>query len=1171
MALSTYNESHRPIRTPEAWVERRLEETSPELSSEVLAQAEEELAALPTPDAICLTKGIDISYYPNGLAGIANKAGASETSILDSVVADLSNGVAVQLTSWTTKDGQNKVCLLGVRWRVVIRPQTAEQSHRTVSVLESLQQQNVPTRRPAFRPQWVRFHPIWDEVYCNAEDLNAAYQACLKELREADDKNRQFESMRARRKNALRQVRRELGEGTPDAVVQNRSLLHAIVRKQYSALRVMMDLLRLRSDCEKHSFQAVVTASSTEENRSNDDEGEGKTDSPNLCIQASSQATRDALEEGSLIEIRRANQERPVRARVLSLASQSGIVLAEVDLSADEFQNGTDVQIEVVSRFGLWAHQRAVQDFLGEQVQGYWPDLATALCRPADLTIPPTPPTPNYFCDLEDAGPPLNDRQRAAVAGALATPHVFCIQGPPGTGKTTVICELVQQLIARGERILLAAPTHVAVDEVLRRIGTRESVRALRLSWDDARIAENVRRFAPSRIFEPFLERAQQRDSGSADRWQHEQEDIQAAMQVLEKLQQCQSETADAAQERVSADHRKQKAKSQLASEGPSLQETQNRLAGEIQTTETAIDRLRRELDEVKATLEVESRKAGWGSHVLSWFNFGALGQIRRRRNNVSRQLQRQEGRLGTLRRQEATAKERFKAIGEEASAATRSLAGATKRLKNSVSFENEAEEACSEHAMLRDRELEPESVAGHLAELATRRLRLDQYRLLRRRFDEIVVEVTDGGEDLENLRRDLLAVTNLFCCTTTGIAGSQELKGVLVDTLIIDEASRVTDSEFLIGAVRAKRWILVGDEQQLPPYVEQNDEHFIHALSALDQSERRDVPLDAAVDELGDLWEEDEELHRFRRQSVAEVATVLRDTSQWTNMYREAFREGINYLGREVENPTRELLRAMRENMVRSLFERMVVSCPDSLRLRLVEQRRMIEPLARIVSEPIYGGDYCTPSETVMSQCGLSPLSTPTFPTPVTFLDTSALGIKARDESIRNGFVNRTEARWVVEACEVLDRELGQAGAGIVTVSILAFYKAQARLIREQLLGHRPGRSRFRCLRFLVIDAIDRIQGQESDVVFLSFCRTAGKAVSPRFGQWLQDLRRVNVACTRARRALILVGQKELLGKLCSSDRAIQFYRHLNSLFETHPETMRVVRQFGGAGTWRT
>lgn len=78
-----------------------------------------------------------------------------------------------------------------------------------------------------------------------------------------------------------------------------------------------------------------------------------------------------------------------------------------------------------------------------------------------------------------------NARQHDAVAMALGSPDVSLVHGPPGTGKTTVICELIRQLIRAGKRVLLVAPTHVALDNVLERIGDRPGVVALRLGHRD--------------------------------------------------------------------------------------------------------------------------------------------------------------------------------------------------------------------------------------------------------------------------------------------------------------------------------------------------------------------------------------------------------------------------------------------------------------------------------------------------------------------------------------------------------------------------------------------------------------------------------------------------------------------------------------------------------------
>ncbi len=64
----------------------------------------------------------------------------------------------------------------------------------------------------------------------------------------------------------------------------------------------------------------------------------------------------------------------------------------------------------------------------------------------------------------------LNDEQALAVHSGVHATEPVLIQGPPGTGKTTVVAEIVSQLAAAGARVLVAAGTHAAVDNVLTRI-----------------------------------------------------------------------------------------------------------------------------------------------------------------------------------------------------------------------------------------------------------------------------------------------------------------------------------------------------------------------------------------------------------------------------------------------------------------------------------------------------------------------------------------------------------------------------------------------------------------------------------------------------------------------------------------------------------------------------
>lgn len=71
------------------------------------------------------------------------------------------------------------------------------------------------------------------------------------------------------------------------------------------------------------------------------------------------------------------------------------------------------------------------------------------------------------------ANAPLRDgttEQREFVLRALGTPDFAVLEGPPGSGKTTAICELIVQLTRARKRVLLVASTHVAVDNVLERL-----------------------------------------------------------------------------------------------------------------------------------------------------------------------------------------------------------------------------------------------------------------------------------------------------------------------------------------------------------------------------------------------------------------------------------------------------------------------------------------------------------------------------------------------------------------------------------------------------------------------------------------------------------------------------------------------------------------------------
>jgi hypothetical protein len=71
---------------------------------------------------------------------------------------------------------------------------------------------------------------------------------------------------------------------------------------------------------------------------------------------------------------------------------------------------------------------------------------------------------------LTDVSRSGTDEQRSFVQKALGSHDFAFLEGPPGSGKTTAICEIVQQLVEMGRRVLLCASTHVAIDNVLERL-----------------------------------------------------------------------------------------------------------------------------------------------------------------------------------------------------------------------------------------------------------------------------------------------------------------------------------------------------------------------------------------------------------------------------------------------------------------------------------------------------------------------------------------------------------------------------------------------------------------------------------------------------------------------------------------------------------------------------
>lgn len=132
--------------------------------------------------------------------------------------------------------------------------------------------------------------------------------------------------------------------------------------------------------------------------------------------------------------------------------------------------------------------ERAINQIQDGDIQ--LPQLKALLDDPSKTQIP-------MPIAIQTVLPDLDDDKRQAVEAAIGSSEILLVIGPPGTGKTQFIAELVLQELKRKPttRILIAAQTHIAVDNALKRVRTADgALKCIRIGTvGDDRISEASR------------------------------------------------------------------------------------------------------------------------------------------------------------------------------------------------------------------------------------------------------------------------------------------------------------------------------------------------------------------------------------------------------------------------------------------------------------------------------------------------------------------------------------------------------------------------------------------------------------------------------------------------------------------------------------------------------
>lgn len=214
---------------------------------------------------------------------------------------------------------------------------------------------------------------------------------------------------------------------------------------------------------------------------------------------------------------------------------------------------------------------------------------------------------------------------------------------------------------------------------------------------------------------------------------------------------------------------------------------------------------------------------------------------------------------------------------------------------------------------------------------------------------------------------------------------------------------------------------------------------------------------------------------------------------------------------------PTVKCIEAARNGLDKTLMEKIVQTKPTAVSLLKV-QYRMHEDIMRFPSEWFYNHELEAAPE--VRHRGILD-----FDTPMTWIDTSDMDFHEEFVGESFGRINKPEADLLLQELEAYIKRIGESRVldERIDFGLISPYKAQVQYLR----GRIKSSSFFRPFRSMItVNTVDGFQGQERDVVFISLVR------ANEDGQigFLSDLRRMNVAITRARMKLVILGDADTM-----------------------------------------
>lgn len=696
------------------------------------------------------------------------------------------------------------------------------------------------------------------------------------------------------------------------------------------------------------------------------------------------------------------------------------------------------------------------------------------------------------------------ERQREAVEYGSSKAPLFLLKGPPGTGKTTIIVEIIRQAAHKGQRVLLTSQTHQAVENVLEKLhgliesGEDKFIRMVHYTAQEGKSSELARRYSDG--------------SGTAE--------IKTMREYVAGRLAKNDRLISAVYSPLAKDALKK-----LCDEGVACAE---RIERAQDARKTDLEEFDRELAASMAKIDEET------ASLLEVLDSSIGDEIRRNQENLER-IER-----AIAKADEAVLKS--KTIVSEKQKRVRSLSGNTVRSKIlgalsvfSDNFDIEAVRSQLVEAREKYREAmcrrgtlsneiggirktigERQSVYNqgkNAIEGAASNRRTENSAAAERRRIQKVAEHNQAIDSACGSYLQQIEDLNRFLGNDAGLsAASAASDWQEVYRRAEDEGMRLKhEQEFL------SEWekTLTDKPESVGKFLKSQTNVFLATCvgvggwrSLMDGTyDRRFEDIDGIKPErFFDLVIVDEAGHATSAETIIPLS-----------MGRRAILIGDDKQLPPIDDEDLET-----ESLFSKLWEDENCHVP---RIMLDTQFRMHPDIADFVSATFYNGELkngVTESERAFQFSA--------FNRPVCLLSTSNQPNHFETWK-KPSFENQLEAKYVKEILDALITHCKEHGVKgeTVSVAVITPYAEQVSLIR-QLLRPLIGASGNVQLSEDDIASVDKFQGGERDIVIASFVRSPKPNVYAPKLSFVQDLKRMNVAFSRPRKMLILVGDIKAL-----------------------------------------